>query len=853
MEISSDEGTQFHTGDFIIFYAIISDIYQNKSFLVAQYKPDNLGDDDDADGNGYDYLNDIIFIPEFNQDLIFYLTQVLEPDPNQFILTLGMEFFCEDNGAVGSDGEYFKDIYIKACNFSFSYKKLINRESVASFIYEGDEIDDKGGKVEIIDSKLNFDYKINNRILKGKTPNSEIKAFINNKEHTETIKLRDAETSFDEAKKDGLDVTELIPDDDDIDVKLQFYIGDDFTLINGELYVISIDNVELVISYDIYLSAEQSIIFQILLIIGIVVLSSFTAYMIYYQKVLKYPKPISKLRKYRKTLKRKNPPNIIIISRQGAFNSLYKKNTKFIYKFLKVGTSKKLEPENLSKVKQKPDRTKNKYVVVLLILILSLQFLIPVTFYYNQKNVAIKSENKLFLLQIFESQQWLRESHEKQWIKNSEFDNSEDWRMKLTGDINDINAEISNGEANYKIVGNRSQISWDITDPTNNGWGVIENEYDIQYPDTFEITENGWHVKHDWHEDVKQLVKAQWQKNFSLNALGINLNDYSITSASLEVWINASVDADGPNPIDRPGDSGLDLVAIGDTAEFFMLISDEERNRVFKVASYQDQELGKDNPIPITNFTDTILTPITEESLIYYLNQILKDSNNFSLIVGIQVWCEDNEGGDDDEFTDLYLKNLSLSLTFDKKISKSSSISWIYEGKEIKSNGKKVEIKDASLNFDYKINNKWQSEISPNSEIRIFINDEEHSEAVKLTEVETYFDEIKEDGFEVTDLIPDDEEIELEIQVYIADNMILDDEFIIYIDNVKLEISYDLITITDQMILLPFIIGIIIALGGLIGYFIYYRKVLRYPKPVRKVRKYRKTLKKERRTRCFYY
>ena len=47
------------------------------------------------------------------------------------------------------------------------------------------------------------------------------------------------------------------------------------------------------------------------------------------------------------------------------------------------------------------------------------------------------------------------------------------------------------------------------------------------------------------------------------------------------------------------------------------------------------------------------------------------------------------------------------------------------------------------------------------------------------------------------------------------------------------------------MVLLPFIIGVISVIGGLVAYFVYYQKVLKYPKPVRKVRKYRKTLKKK--------
>ncbi|TFG08339.1 MAG: hypothetical protein EU539_02580 [Promethearchaeota archaeon] len=852
IEIYGDEGTSggaIRTGDYIVYYIQLSDIDKNRIFTIAQYKPLGLGNDTAGD---WDYLNDTIFGPEFKEDLIFYLNQVLDVNYNYFIITLGMEFFCEDNAPDGAEWDFFKDVLIKACNFSFSYEKLINKETTASWTYEGDEINDKGGRVEIIDSKLQFDYKINSKRLDILSPNSYIKVLIDNKEHSEVVKISEAERSFEEASEDGFDVTDLIPTDDNIDVEIQLYLGDDFALVEGEEYVVSIDNVELYITYDIYLSAEQSLIFQILLIIGIIVLTSFTGYIIYYQKVLKYPKPVRKVRKYRKTLNKSNPPNISITSRESAFKSSYKTKSKYHGHFNRKYSSKSRVYKEPFSSKSKHD--KENYLSILLILILSLQFFFPVLSFYNQKS-DINNDNNycLSVLQLGESQQWLRESHEKQLIKNSEFDDSEDWEMKINGKSEDLKAEIYNGEAKYKIIGNESQITWNITDPTNDGWILIENDYNITTPDETEINENGWRVKHYWEEDPDQFVIAQWQKNYSLNNLGIDLNDYTITSALFEIWINGTVQAVGSDPnfpqvdgVDRPGDSKLSDIALGDLADYFVLISDENRNRKFKITSYQDKELGEDTAGTFDFLNDTKLTPITQESLIYYLNQILEGNNyNFSIILGIQVWCEDNGAPTDhDEFENLYFKNMSLSLTLDKKISKFSSITWKYEGDKIKSEGKKIDIKDASLNFDYKINKKWASEISPNSEIKIYINDDEHSETVKLTEAEISLEDL-EDDFDVTELIPDDEEIELEIQVFIADDLILDDEFIISIDNVELDISYDLITVIDQMILLPIIIGILIATGGLLAYFIYYQRVLKYPKPVRKIRKYRKTLKKQ--------
>ena len=65
-------------------------------------------------------------------------------------------------------------------------------------------------------------------------------------------------------------------------------------------------------------------LFIILSIIGAIVSAGLLTYLYLYQKVLKYPKPIRKVRKYRKTLSKSRNPKTGITSRSKAFEGSYK-------------------------------------------------------------------------------------------------------------------------------------------------------------------------------------------------------------------------------------------------------------------------------------------------------------------------------------------------------------------------------------------------------------------------------------------------------------------------------------------------------------------------------------------------
>jgi len=340
-------------------------------------------------------------------------------------------------------------------------------------------------------------------------------------------------------------------------------------------------------------------------------------------------------------------------------------------------------------------------------------------------------------------------------------------------------------------------------------------------------------------------------KNFSMS---MNLSDYYITSASLRVWVNGTVDASPVNGggIDRPGDTlsgGTTVqIATGDFARYFVMISDPESNRKFLTAQYQTDDLGKDGPPEITHLNDTLIMPINEETLIFFLEQALQyDHQNFAITLGIYIWCEDSgHPGDSDDWQSLIIKNVSLSISYEKKIDQFSSISWKYLGAQIEADGYRVEVTNALFNFDYFINRLWPTSLSPNSEMKFSINDVEYSKTIKLSRATIASQSASSLGFDVTDLIPNDKGINVSIQTYIADDFLLSDNITLSIDNVLLRITYDVFIPVEESYLFQMLFAIAaLAAAVLTTYIIYYQKILKYPKPVRKVRKYRSSLNKE--------
>ncbi len=850
VEVYGDTYARFYEGDYIKFYVRLSNINKDVTYKVANYQTSTLGQDGIINGT-YDFLNDTLFETDNMEDLIFYLNQVLENgDFQNFIVTLGIEFNCEDNQVT--DLDEFTAAYIKSCNFTISYVKKINQLTSASWKYLGIKIDNKGGVVKVTSAKLFFDFKIDKAWVTDSSPNSELRMVINELEHTETIKLSNANLTLDPARENGFDITRLIPAYDEINISIQLFLADEFQL--SENYIITVDNVILNLSYDLFFEAQLNLLYQILLAVAIIASSLLSFYYIYYRRVLRFPKSIRKLRKFRKSLNKESPPDVQIVKRNRAFQEQYKKEVKTTSRVL--GTSPNVK---IMDTKKEPTKLrakfKNKQLIIVIFIILGF-FFFPLLFNTEIFSPKIKNqEEHITLSQSSTSDQYTRETRVDDWIQNSQFNTDDNWSQIMHGDLSDLNADISNGYANYKIIGDSGNQEF-YENGLSSDWIRIENDDNLVLPDViggggYGMDARGWYAYYDWPDNQPQAVKVQWMKNFSMS---INLSDYYITSASLRAWVNGTVDASPVNGggIDRPGDTlsgGTTVqIATGDFARYFVLISDPESNRKFLTAQYQTDDLGKDGPPEITQLNDTLIMPINEETLIFFLEQALQyDHQNFAITLGIYIWCEDSgHPGDGDDWQSLIIKNFSLSISYEKKIDQFSSISWEYLGDQIEADGYRVEVTNAIFNFDYLINPLWPTSLSPNSEIKFSINDVEYSETVKLSRAIFASQRASALGFDVTDLIPNDKGINVSIQTYLADEFILSDNITLSIDNVILLITYDVFIPIEESYLFQILFAIaVVAAAVLTTYIIYYQKVLKYPKPVRKVRKYRGSLNKE--------
>ncbi|KKN23350.1 hypothetical protein LCGC14_0905860 [marine sediment metagenome] len=386
--------------------------------------------------------------------------------------------------------------------------------------------------------------------------------------------------------------------------------------------------------------------------------------------------------------------------------------------------------------------------------------------------------------------------YSKEWLKNNDFSTQDAWNYTKgqQGDNSTVDANISstNEWANYIVVGENNTfdlLTGELNLSTWFGWGIYNNS-DFLLPDITEINATGLYVYHYLDESegpnsegqVHNFPSVHFRKNVSLP---VDMSDYEIKSASIESIFNASV---APT-VDTQGDT-VDFYSIWDSATFYLEISDLNLSYSFRVAQNKTTNLGQDSP-PVLNITDKALDTIGESDLITALNLALeKDPNHssFTIILGIDIYCEDNlasGGGDRDEWYALIFKSLNLTFTYEKKIDQFSSVSWYQIGNII--SGANIQISEAQLTFKVKIGQLWPAVLSPFSEMSILINDNLHTETLRLGTLNTTFNIIM---FDVTRLILKDVNITLEIQVFIANTFSLGKNITISIDDVFLNISY---------------------------------------------------------------
>ncbi|MFW9972945.1 MAG: hypothetical protein ACFFDF_22355 [Candidatus Odinarchaeota archaeon] len=434
----------------------------------------------------------------------------------------------------------------------------------------------------------------------------------------------------------------------------------------------------------------------------------------------------------------------------------------------------------------------------------------------------------------------------RQWIKNSDFTTQQYWYSSIQGDHSDVNATMTEGHANFKILGDSRQF--EISGPPNSSnWLNFTNPSFPELPDNYTITQAGWLVQHEWYVNKNESlpVSVQWKKNITMPVMML---DYKILSCSLQVQVNGTV-RDNPTQnggIDVPGDD-VESGSMYDFARFYILVSDLSNEKKYEMAYFQTRFLGKDNLVGDYDYlNDTSMNVHSEDILITYLTSVLdNDYFNFTLTVGVDIYCERNHPGDIDIWNELYIKSLNLSFNYAKKMDQFTSVSWNQEGANPSKLSKNtIVINDALLNFKYNINDTWPV-LSPNSEIRILVNNAPHSESIKLLYANNSFQEAKLGGFNIKSLIDENKNVTLSIQVYLADEFELNQNIKISIDEVLLYITYteiieDLSGI-DWSWLVYSLIGVIIGLVIIFGLYQFYFK---YPPIVRKIRSLKKKIRK---------
>ena len=445
-----------------------------------------------------------------------------------------------------------------------------------------------------------------------------------------------------------------------------------------------------------------------------------------------------------------------------------------------------------------------------------------------------------------------------QWLDNSNFTGTVDpWFSSIDGDTTDVNPSYTPDQANFEVVGDERTFSEVSGVPTEADWTNITNPLFPALPSNHKIDQYGCWANHSWADpnDPLQSPSIHWERNINLP---VDMNDYVITEAFVSAVFNASVTTQsGDNPgetfinlgVDTPNDPNVVTFQSAyefDYVRFYVLVSDLDFNETYEVAWYQTVHLGQDSP-EIDSIADTFMNTVLEETLIFYLTSVLrKDGFNFKITLGMRISCADNFQYDRDYWDSLRIKSCNLTFTYEKRIDKFTSVSWNQEGSKI--SGNNVYITGANLRFKYKIDQPWPEALSPNSEIKILLNNNSHSETINLNLAITSFQEAKPDGFDVAYLILKDVNITLSIQLYLADDFLYNDTIRVSIDEVFLEISY--ITIYSELLSEPEIFLLLLILASVAGgavatYFILYQRILKFPVPVRKVRKYKRTLNKE--------
>jgi len=431
---------------------------------------------------------------------------------------------------------------------------------------------------------------------------------------------------------------------------------------------------------------------------------------------------------------------------------------------------------------------------------LSKLFRLSVILYIFFLNIIILNGKITYAFDFNATERIIEEKHSAQVVLNPTFEPPiNEWNFEIEGDKSDLSYNFSTNSADVLILGESKTFEL-VSNPPDNSWHKTLNPDFPTYPDIATINQFGCYVSHQWTEEADQSPSVHWVKNITMPN---NMSDYIITSANISVIINATVKADGNNPssewgLEVPGDATQNgnQYATYDYARFYVLVSDVNFSRKYEVAYYQTVDLGRDSAGEYDYLPNTYLIQVPENALIFYLSDILSlDNYNFSIILGVRLWCEDNWNSDKDEFTALYIKSFNLTFSYTKRIDKFTTGIIKQEIQSIGNETSEIRIDQAFLQFKYKLNNSWPEFLSPNSKIKIMISDRFLNETIELKDasIEYKFGKAP-NGFEIKSLLNPYKNFTLYIEIVILDTFTLNYTYLVSIDDVTINMDYVIIT-----------------------------------------------------------
>jgi len=197
-------------------------------------------------------------------------------------------------------------------------------------------------------------------------------------------------------------------------------------------------------------------------------------------------------------------------------------------------------------MKSKNNKTTKILLIFFFLLALSSSYYILNSSEYKNNYSDIKKQENLSI----SASQLSKKAFNNQWIENSDFSNNSGWITEVNGDARDVDAYINGGSGNLITIGEEHSITLISGTPNStnspNWYNNTNPEIPVYPTNGHKINESGCFASHYWAEhsgtstNAYQKASVQWEKVISTPH---NMSDYFITSASVNVLINATAKA----------------------------------------------------------------------------------------------------------------------------------------------------------------------------------------------------------------------------------------------------------------------------------------------------------------------